>query len=433
MKTSNRPNVLIFVSHDTGRHISPYGIRTVHTPNAERLAAEGVVLENCFCTAPQCSPSRASIFTGRYPHNTGMLGLANPRAGWDLAADEVHAAEHFRRLGYDTVLVGIAHEAATHESRGWDTIRPERGAHAVGPVLGEWLDQRKDSRKPFYAQVGIFETHIPFTHDGAGADDSLGLTVPPYLVDSEGTRHDLRGLQGSVRRWDQAVGGIMHALDARGLAENTILVVTTDHGIAFPRAKCTLFDSGIGVLCLIRWPAGGIGGGRRFAEMISNLDLLPAPLNAAGAAVPDRIQGRSFLPLLTGGRYQPRDVIFAEQTFHEHYEPVRGLRTGRYKYFRYFDQGGTIDIPSDMRLNRMYTDNVRQLVNSPSKREMENLFDLQADPWERVNLAGSTEHEGVRAELSRMLADWMLKTDDPLLHGPVPSPWYRRCIETLGR
>jgi len=433
MTTSERPNVLIFVSHDTGRHISPYGIRTVHTPNAERLAAEGVVLDNCFCAAPQCSPSRASIFTGRYPHNTGMLGLANPRAGWELDPDEVHAAAHFRGLGHDTVLVGIAHETSDHQKRGWDTIRPERNANDVAPALGQWLDQRADSSKPFYAQVGTFETHIPFTHDGCGADDSLGLTVPPFLVDSEGTRHDLRGLQGSVRRWDQAVGCLMQALDDRGLASNTILVVTTDHGIAFPRAKCTLYDPGIGALCLIRWPAGGVAGGRRFAEMISNIDILPTLLDAAGAAVPDRIQGRTFLPLLTGGQYRRRDVIFAEQTFHEHYEPVRGLRTARYKYFRYFDQGGTFDIPSDMRLNRMYTDNVRQIVQSPSHREMENLFDLNADPLERVNLAGRPAHQDVRAELSHRLAEWMRETDDPLLLGPVPSPWYRRCVDSLGR
>jgi len=108
---SDRPNVVVYISHDTGQHIGPYGIRTVHTPNADRLAAEGALFTHSFCTAPQCSPSRAGLFTGRHPHAVGVMGLTDVAFGWTLSGDEIHLARHLGRLGYETALFGLAHEA----------------------------------------------------------------------------------------------------------------------------------------------------------------------------------------------------------------------------------------------------------------------------------------------------------------------------------
>ena len=106
------PNIVVMVSHDTGRHISPYGVSTVRTPNAERLAAEGVLFTNSFCTSPGCCPSRAGLFSGRSPHAVGMLGQTGAWAGFRFSDDATHAATHFRNLGYETMLLGLAHEVA---------------------------------------------------------------------------------------------------------------------------------------------------------------------------------------------------------------------------------------------------------------------------------------------------------------------------------
>ncbi len=373
------PNVVVYVSHDTGRHISPYGIATVRTPNAERVAQEGVLFERAFCTAPHCSPSRASLFTGRYPHANGVMGLTGAVFGWDLNEGEVHAAQHFRALGYETALIGIAHETHTKERRGFDFIDGETYAGRVGGVFDRWLAQRADRRRPFFVQIGTHETHRPFLRDRVRPDAELGITIPPWLQDGEATRADFAELQGSVARWDEGLGALLDALDRHGAGDDTLLVVTTDHGLPMPRAKATLYDPGIEVMLLMRWPNGGLDTGRRYSELVSNADVLPTLLDAVGWA-PDggegsrgslgsrgdqasrsnravgespngpgggpAFHGRSLWPLLAGHGYEAAAMVFVEKTFHTYYDPMRGVRTERFKYIRNFEMAAGVMLAS---------------------------------------------------------------------------------------
>ena len=430
MSASRRPNVLVYISHDTGRFIHPYGVETVHTPAADRVASEGVLFERCFCAAPQCSPSRAALFTGRYPHANGVMGLTHADFAWDLPQEEIHAAEYLRRLGYETVGGGNLHEMRRREDRGFDAFIDARLARTAGDALDAWLGGRDDPAVPFYAQIGTIETHRGFLHDGVVPDDSLGVTVQPPIRETPAVREDFAALQGSVRRWDEGLTDILEVLERRGLAEDTILVVTTDHGIPMTRAKVTLYDRGIGVMLMIRWPGGGVTGGKRYEEMVSNVDILPTLLEAAGGEVAPAIQGRSFWPLLCGGEYSAREMVFAELTFHAYYDPMRCVRTDGLKYIRNFEMGKAVHMTGDNANSPTSFDN-RSHLNLGEHHRHEELYDLEEDPEELSNLADDPGYEAERARLSRVLAEWMRETGDPLLEGPIASPFYHRSINEL--
>jgi arylsulfatase A-like enzyme len=399
-------------------------VRTVHTPNAAKFASQGVVMEQCFCTAPQCSPSRAGLFTGMFPHCTGVLGLTHDDFLWDMRRDVTHAAARFKALGYDTMLMGHPHELRDRENRGWDSMTMETNGLRSAAAFDAYLTSRGRSDRPFFAQICMKQTHRPFPTPDVPADNSLGVTVPPYLDDTPGTRRDFAALQGSVRQWDEAIGRILDLLDARGLTDNTLVVITTDHGVAMPRAKCTLYDPGIEVLLMLRWP-GHLAPGTRHDAMLSNIDVLPTLLEACGSQAPPEIQGRSFWPLLTGAVYQPNEYVFAEQTFHTYYSPMRGVRTRRFKYIRNFENGRTV-VPSDIQEGEAFRDNIRRTF-TPPQHPFEEFYDLQADPLERSPLPPDVLPEQ-RAELAAALAGWMVRTRDPLLEGPVSGPFYRRAI-----
>jgi len=427
-----QPNVVVLMSHDTGQHISLYGIETVHTPQSERLAAEGVRFANSFCTSPLCSPSRAACFTGRYTHQNGVIGLTSPLFGLcDLYPDERHAAQIFGAAGYSTVLCGFMHETTDWRRAGFqDALNGHGGMNGGGDsrdhagAIDGWLAAR-DTGRPFYLQVGCHETHREWDRFDTPPDTSLGVWMPPYLRDLPELRAEMAQLQGAVRRYDAVLGTLLDVIERRGLTEDTIFVSTTDHGIDLPRAKGTFYDPGIEVLLLIRYPAGAWGQGRVADQMISNIDVLPTLLAACGIEVPANVEGRSFLPLLTGDEYVPNDCIYAEKTFHDIYDPTRAIRTGRYKYIRYFE----VCVLQDLR--GATVPRTHYFKTSERRAGVEELYDLQADPWELNDLAADPAHRGVIEDMRRRLVRWMRATDDPLLRGPVASPYYARKLEEL--
>ena len=435
------PNVIIYASHDTGRHISPYGVATVHTPNAARVAREGVLFRNAFATAPSCSASRASLFTGRYPHAAGVSGLARASTGFTLTADSVHLANHLKRRRYRTALFGLAHEATGGDSppAHLDALKFDYRKHgylAAGELVDDferWLSNQ-DSSAPFYAQICPAETHRDFRIGNAQPDRSLGVTVPPYLKRSKALRKDLAWFQGSIRNWDVGLGRILSIIDSK-LATNTLLIVTTDHGIPYPRAKASLYDAGLEVMLLMRYPTV-LKAATTHDELISNVDIVPTILEAVGGSPAGGRQGRSFWPLLTAAEYQQRDRIFAERTFHTSYDPVRSVRTSRYKYIRnfesvrpdwYYSEG--VDRHRTIRGVKHSARIMRQ--SDPKNRPWEEIYDLRSDPLELDNLAERREHAATRQELARALCRWMRDTDDPLLQGPIPSPTFLDNIRAL--
>ncbi len=425
MTVAGPPHVLLITCHDLGRHLGCYGVDSVQTPNLDALAAAGVRFTRAFCTSPGCSPSRATLASGRYPHSNGVMGLAHEPFGWSLAPGERHVAALLRDRGYETHLFGFQHvTVGPSEQLGFDRVYGRGTGRDVAGQVGAFLDGITPAR-PLYLEVNLEEPHRPFDQGGVAPDTASGLRVPPYLPDTPATREDVAGLQGAIREADAAVGRILAALEQAGLAGATLVTFTTDHGLALPRAKGTLYDPGIETALLLRWP--GLGQGIGVTDgLVSNVDFLPTLLEALDVPRPGNLQGRSYLPLLRGGR-AGRDAIYAEKTYHSYYDPMRAVRTARHKLIRNFETAFAVEVPGDVQQGGAFRSDVARYV-ATTHPEVE-LYDLEADPLEERNLAGQPATAVLERELDEQLWAWMAETGDPLLSGPVASPAYRSALQ----
>jgi N-sulfoglucosamine sulfohydrolase len=420
------PNILYIHSHDTGRYVQPYG-HNIPTPNIQRLAEEGILFRQSFCAAPTCSPSRASLLTGQCAHSSGMLGLAH--RGFSLNDYGQHIVHTLRQAGYQSTLIGVQHVAAEPDVIGYDQVIPLEShlVRHVAPATIQFLDSSPS--QPFFLSVGFAETHREF--HVPNSSENARFCLPPHpLPDIPETRHDMAAFKASARVLDRGIGAVLDALEANGLAEDTLVICTTDHGIAFPGIKCNLTDQGIGVMLIIRGPGGfgaasrsvnGVGSDGRVCDaMVSHIDLFPTICDLLQIEPPTWLQGKSMLPLIRGEAEQIHLEIFAEVTYHAAYEPQRAVRTPRWKYIRRFqDRPGPVlpncdDSPSkDVWLWHGWQDR-------PPAREQ--LYDLIFDPNEAHSLAEQPSMATVLNEMRDRLARWMQVTHDPLLRGPVPAP-----------
>jgi arylsulfatase A-like enzyme len=387
-----RPNIVYLHSHDTGRHVQPYGY-AVPTPNIQRLADQGVLFRQAFSAAPVCSPSRAALLTGEYSHTNGMLGLAH--RGYGLRDVTHHLVHTLRAAGYATALVGEQHVAADPHTIGYDQVVALPSTHAadVAPAAAALR-----LPEPFFLDVGFEETHRPW-----GDGDGRYARPPAGLPDTPETRRDMAGFLAAARALDEGVGVVVDALPA-----NTLVIFTTDHGLPFPGAKATLTDRGIGVLLIIT--GRGFEAGTVSDALVSHLDIFPTICELIGVERPAWLRGKSLLS-------ETNDAVFAEITFHAAYEPQRAVRTKRYKYIRRFEAGPVLanidDSPSKDLL----------LEHGLGRRrpDEEQLYDLIFDPGEADNIAA--REPVIAAELRDTLTRWMQETGDPLLHGPIaPAP-----------
>lgn len=424
-----RPNILLITCHDLGRHLGCYGIETVRTPHLDGLAGDGVRFERVYCVAPGCSPSRAALATGRYPHSNGVMGLAHEPFGWDLAPGERHIAELLCASGYESHLFGLQHVTTRVERLGFTYVHERGLAPVVSAQVASFMHGPRPA-VPLYIEVNLEEPHRPYDQGGVEPDVSQGVTVPEYLPNNAEAREEMAALQGAIHQADQAVGVILAGLHDSALADTTWVVFTTDHGIAMPRAKCTLYDPGIEVALIIRPPDGNILGERVATEMISNIDLLPTLLAAVDMPVPAQVQGRSFLPLLRGEPYSARDAVYAEKTYHSYYDPMRAIRTDRYKLIRNFETAFAVEVPGDVQKGSTFRSSVERY--SGEVHPGIELYDLAADPPEEHNMAEDAGLIELRRELHEQLLGWMRETEDPLLLGPVPSPAHLRSLSHRG-
>ena len=411
-----KPNVLFIICHDLGTQLRCYGDESAKTSNVDSLAAQGIRFDNYFATAPQCSPSRGSIITGRYPHQNGLMGLNNNNE-WNLNEDETGFPEVMRDAGYDTFCFGTWHINHDPAIFGIQRRVPDKHAAEIASLFEEYLAQRNDGR-PFLAYLGFFEPHRDFGIGRYEPEDPAKVVVPPYLPDNELTRKDLAQFHAAVREMDIAVGRVLKALELKGLSDNTIVVFTSDHGIAFPRAKCTLYDPGLRTPLIIRWP-GKLPEGRVFHELMSNTDLAPSLLDMLGLEIPGRSYGRSFMPLVAGKAYGPHEEIFAEKTYHCIYDPIRAIRTNEWKYIVNFEDGPMYEMPTDV--SSSITERGIDRTEYFRMRPPEELYDLRNDPDEMENLAFKPEFSRFRDDLRGRLFKFLEETRDPILEGSIPD------------
>jgi len=425
-------NVIYINTHDSGRMLSPYGY-DIPTENLKKLAEDSVVFTNAFCAGPTCSPSRAALLTGTFPHQNGMLGLA--QRGFSLYNPEKHLANFLKNNGYNTCLCGIQHEY------GWYLDLEKTGLHNLGyneilttdsksfkkeelhlwdrnnaVEVVKWLDNYNEE-KPFLLSFGMHSTHRPYPVEVAEFIDER-YVVPPYpITNNEENRHDHAQYMTTAHYADENIKMIVDALKRNNLYENSIIIFTTDHGLALPFNKCNLTDTGIGVSLIMKVPNAD-SNGKVVDSLVSQIDVFPTLCELLNLNKPDYLEGKSFAESFADNKAFLDEYIFAEVNFHTSYEPVRCVRTKRYKYIKYYDETwnkvnlSNMDesVPKDFFMNNGLKEKVKY---------REGLFDLYYDPTERNNLVEDSKYKEVLEKLRKVLLEKQVKTDDPILKGAL--------------
>jgi arylsulfatase A-like enzyme len=312
--------------------------------------------------------------------------------------------------------------AARSEDIGYSEVLAgkQEGAEVCAATF---LRHHQNLNRPFFLDVGFFETHRltaggAFNHAGPEGDPRYCLPFPT-MPDAPEVRQDVADFKVAATRLDDKMGTVLDALAASGLAGDTLVICTTDHGPAFPGMKCNLQDHGIGIMLILRGP-GGFLGGRVSDALVSQIDLFPTLCDLVGIARPKWLQGQSLLPLVQDTADEINDAIYAGVTYHAAYEPQRAVRTRRWKYIRRFSgkPGPILPNCDDSPSKTLWLSHGWREHRLPD----EALYDLAFDPMERDNLAPEATCQPVLQNMRDRLDTWMRSTDDPLLHGPVPAP-----------
>lgn len=423
---STQPNILLVTLHDAGRYLGCYGISTARTPQCDRIANAGVLFENAFAVSPKCSPSRSAVVTGRYPHQNGVYSITHGSNAFRLHDGEKRIGRIMAAGGYQTWLLGLQHEHDDPHELGFEHVDVTFSLTKAPAKFRSCLATR-DPGKPFYCQIGCPEVHRPWDRGFFPESGAHGVTVPNYLEPGEGTQRELAQLQGILEVVDHAVGALERSLQDAGCLDNTLIVLTTDHGLPFARAKDTLYDAGTGVFLIVKGP--GVASGLRHKGLVSQIDLFATLLEAAGMGLPaEAATSQSLWRCLRGAQLEHREEVFTENNYSGGYDPIRAVRTPRYKYICNFEGNTAPSVAVDYAMTPSHIEQGTKFLRS---RSPEELYDLQADPDERHNLIGEAACQAIRAELAQRLFTWMEQTEDPLLDGPLWSTAYQRQRERI--
>ena len=417
-----RDNVLMVHWHDLGRCLGAYGHTDVSSPRLDRLAAEGILFTRAHSTAPLCSPSRGSLFTGRYPQSTGLVGLAHH--GWEYRAGVRTLPQILSESGWYSALFGMQHETSYPKRLGFDEFDVSNSyCDYVVDKADEWLRKwersspEDPSGQPFLLTAGFFETHRPYPRDRYEPADSADVNLPAYLPDTPEVRGDLADFYGAIASADAAVGRLLDTLAETGFDASTWVVFFTDHGPAFPRAKSTLYDAGTGIAMVIRPPVGRGPAPRVYDELFSGVDLVPTLLDLLGLDGPADVDGVSHAGNLVAPNTQTdpvRDHVYTTKTYHDSFDPIRAIRTKEYSYIENYMPRPLLDLPLDIEESPSGLA-VAPFVKSP--RPPRELYDLRADPNETTNLLApdfglDPRMDGIAADLAVLLNDWRERTGD---------------------
>lgn len=414
----DRPNILILVADDLGfEDTSLYGARNVATPQLERLAAGGLTADTAVLTTSSCSPSRISMLTGLFPHQTATEDMHIPLPGHFTILPS-----YLREAGYFSGHMGKTHYGPRAEAQ-FDWYSDDFSAFET------FLSARGD--QPFFMWVGFNDPHRPYGEDDAKSDPNLaGAAIDDgdvpmdqrrHLRERDRTRAELAAYYREVRRMDGNIGWFMDRLAAAGLEDNTLVVFLTDNGAPFPREKASLYDAGIRTPFVVRWPQHAPQGERR-SGLFSTIDLAPTILSAAGLPAPSLMEGRDQLPALRGGAPFVNDAVFAVRNWHGTDGHQRAIRTGEYKLILNAYVALPHGNPSDITGSGMWKDLLEgdeagaltreQGLNFAAPRAKVELYHLPTDPHEYTNVAWREEHFDTAKVLARQLADWRARTGD---------------------
>jgi len=434
-------NILLITADDLGLQLSCYGDPYITTPNLDALAAEGVKFRTAYVAQASCSPSRSTMLSGLFPHTTGQIGLAN--GGFTLNPSQIgkNLPAYLKSAGYRTGILGKLH-VAPENSFPFD-YRPKKGdtrdVRALAENAATFLSDDAADR-PFFLMVNYADPHFykdpktqrpifPSQWKGLPRDPIADDAVPGWDfqgIDEPIARKRVSNFYNTVKRLDIGVGLLLEELEEAGHAGNTLVIFLGDHGPPFNRGKTTCYESGLRVPFLVRWP-GVSAAGIESPALVSSADIVPTILDAAKVEFPREFHGSSLRPALASAHVPPgwRDTLVGEFHYHGYsgFFPQRAIRDQRYKLIHSLLAGKAKplnrvdgDPTGPFAETGKYRDTpagaaIRRWQNPPEYQ----LYDLQTDPVEFINLADDPGHAETLKRLKASLLDWRRQTADPLL------------------
>lgn len=410
-----RPNILWIIADDLSPELGCYGYPHVHTPHLDRLSREGTRFTRAFATAPVCSSSRSAFITG--VHQTSIASHHHRTENVQpLPVDVVPLPERLRRAGY-FVSNGKDPEAARPGKSDYNFEYTDSALFDAP----HWRD--RPASTPFFAQIQIHEPHRPFVNTPVTEPRHLNAQLPPVYLDHPLARRDWQAYLQSIEVLDTKVGQILAELDRTGLTDSTVVVFFADHGRPHIRDKQFLYDGGLRVPLLIRWPAR-IPAGQVIDDLVSLIDLAPTCLALTGTPANGRLHGRSLWPLEKAAASAPDHLIASRDRCGDADDRIRAVRTKRFKYLRNYQPSipythqssykemGYPMLPLMREAFRNGQLNSIQAAFFSSDRPAEELYDLDSDPWETQNLATDPAHAQTLSDLRAKLDAWITQTGD---------------------
>ena len=428
----NQPNIILFIADDVGwNDLGCYGNPVVSTPNIDRIAQEGIRFTNTFLTASSCSPSRTSIISGRYPHNTGSAELHTP-----LPADVAVFPELLKNAGYYTAQAGKWHMGDAAR-RGFDVIHDNGKENGDG---GEatWLTtlRERPQDQPFFMWLAAIDAHRVWgPNEFSGTNEADRITPPLFLAATDSTRQDLARYYDEITRFDDYIGKVEEELEKQGVLDNTIIIIMSDNGRPFPRSKTRVYDSGMKTPFIVKWNDGLPQKGVVSSSLVSVIDIAPTLLELSGAKMLLSFQGRSFAPILKNPARKFRNYVFSEHNWHDHEALERMVRTQNYMYVLNLRPNLSNPGPADSNGSPSFQDlkdlrNTGHLTAAQADvfvvpRPAEELFDCREDPFQLVNIASLSDYQATLKELRQVMQQWRQETDDTTPE-KLTGDWYDR-------
>ena len=438
-----RPNILLLLADNWAwPHASACGDKVVKTPNFDGVARNGILLTRAFCQVPSCSPARAVLLTGQTSHRLGPAASLWGEFPKDLPT-------------YPAMLKAQGY-AVGYAVKGWGPGLYQGQRNTVSNPAGpnfksfEAFLDRLPKGKGFCFWFGSHEPHQPWTKGGDPARiRPADVAVPPYLPDHPTVRKAIADYYAEVELFDRQVGQMLALLKARGLLNNTLVVVAGDNGWQTPRGLANCYDVGTHVPMAVQWP-GHIPPGRTVKQFVSFEDIAPTFLDAAGLKPHERMTGRSLLPLMRGEKVDWPDCVFLERERHANVRagdlgyPCRAIRTAKYLYIwnifpdrwpagdpKYWKSVGPYGDMDNTPFKQLYLQKKddpawRRFIDpGMAKRPAEELYDLAKDPWQMHNVAADEAYAEAKRVLRRRLEQWMARTKDPRAAKPTTDVFDR--------
>lgn len=437
---AEKPNIVLIIADDLNwDDIGTYGHPNVQTPHLDNMAREGMRFDAAYLTASSCSPSRASILTGRYPHNTEAEQLH-----WDLPLTQTTFSEKLQDAGYWTAASGKWHMGEAIKER-FDMVREIYYGNGSLSGSNEWLSllDYRPKDKPFFLWLAAWDAHrpwVPGLRDLPHQHSQADVILPPYYPPTELYLNDFVNYYDEISRFDRNVGRVIAKLEKQKVADNTLVIVIADNGRPYARDKTTLFDSGVKTPFIVHWPKGIKQKGSATKSIVSSVDLSATFLDLANANTPKTMEGKSFKALFKEPNKPFRKYAFSERNWHDFEDHGRTVRSEQYRYIRnnYYDlpgtpSGDTVYHETWSELVRLYNAGMlNKHQTRPFKpRAKEELYDLKNDPYELINLANLAKYKKVLTEHRQALDEWIKESGDYIPSFRTPDDFDRITGEKL--